>query len=189
MTLTLWTPITVGAIEFPHRLAMAPMTRDRSRADGVPTDLNREYYRQRASMALIITEGTQPSAGGQGYMLTPGIHTEGHIAGWQEVTGTMHAVGGRIVVQLIHTGRISHPGNTPHGRQPVAPSAIRPKGGMYTASGLQDMPTSKVSMSSTAPGSAQARAAASSSRRGSASRNRPSTCTTRRPMSSACRAA
>ncbi|MEU2427152.1 alkene reductase [Streptomyces sp. NPDC007851] len=139
--MTLWTPITVGAIELPHRLAMAPMTRDRSRADGVPTDLNREYYRQRASMALIITEGTQPSAGGQGYMLTPGIYTEAHIAGWQEVTGAVHAAGGRIVVQLMHTGRISHPDNTPHGRQPVAPSAVRPKGGMYTASGLQDMPT------------------------------------------------
>lgn len=138
--MTLWTPTTVGAIELPHRLAMAPMTRDRSRADGVPTDLNREYYRQRASMALIITEGTQPSDDGQGYLLTPGIYTEAHIAGWQEVTSAVHAAGGRIVVQLMHTGRISHPGNTPHGRQPVAPSAVRPKGAMFTASGLQDMP-------------------------------------------------
>jgi N-ethylmaleimide reductase len=69
--MTLWTPITVGAIELPHRLAMAPMTRDRSRPNGVPTDLNRAYYRQRASMALIITERTQPSADGQGYLLTP----------------------------------------------------------------------------------------------------------------------
>ncbi|TQS25152.1 alkene reductase [Microbispora sp. KK1-11] len=138
---TLWTPTTVGSIELPHRLAMAPMTRDRSRADGVPTDLNREYYRQRASMALIITEGTQPSADGQGYLLTPGIYTEAHIAGWQEVTNAVHAAGGRIVVQLMHTGRISHPDNTPHGRQPVAPSAVQPKGAMFTASGLQDMPT------------------------------------------------
>ncbi|MCI4062088.1 alkene reductase [Micromonospora sp. R77] len=120
---------------------MAPMTRDRSRADGVPTGLNREYYRQRASMALIITEGTQPSADGQGYLLTPGIYTEAHIAGWQEVTKAVHAAGGRIVVQLMHTGRISHPDNTPHGRQPVAPSALQPKGAMFTASGLQDMPT------------------------------------------------
>ncbi|MEU2867416.1 alkene reductase [Streptomyces mirabilis] len=139
--MTLWTPITVGAIELPHRLAMAPMTRDRSRPDGVPTDLNRAYYRQRASMALIITEGTQPSADGQGYLLTPGIYTEAHIAGWQEITGAVHAAGGRIVVQLMHTGRISHPANTPHHRRPVAPSAIQPKGAMFTTSGLQDMPT------------------------------------------------
>jgi len=139
--MTLWTPTTVGAIELPHRLAMSPMTRDRSRPDGVPTELNREYYRQRASMALIITEGAQPSADGQGYMLTPGIHTEAHIAGWQEVTTAVHAAGGRIVVQLMHTGRIAHPDNTPHGRQPVAPSAVRPAGAMFTASGLQDMPT------------------------------------------------
>ncbi|MCO5998500.1 alkene reductase [Actinoallomurus rhizosphaericola] len=139
--MTLWTPTTVGAIELPHRLAMAPMTRDRSRPDGVPTDLNREYYRQRASMALIITEGTQPSDDGQGYLLTPGIYTEAHIAGWQEVTGAVHAAGGRIVVQLMHVGRIAHPDNTPHGRRPVAPSAVRPKGAMFTASGLQDMPT------------------------------------------------
>jgi N-ethylmaleimide reductase len=139
--MTLWNPISVGALELPHRLAMAPMTRDRSRPDGVPTDLNREYYRQRASMALIITEGTQPSDDGQGYLLTPGIYTESHIAGWQEVTTAVHAAGGRIIVQLMHVGRISHPDNTPHGRQPVAPSAIAPKGAMFTASGLQDMPT------------------------------------------------
>jgi N-ethylmaleimide reductase len=139
--MTLWNPTTAGAIELPHRLAMAPMTRDRSRADGVPTDLNREYYRQRASMALIITEGTQPSDDGQGYLLTPGIYTGAHIAGWQEVTNAVHAAGGRIVVQLMHVGRIAHPDNTPHGRQPVAPPAIAPKGAMFTASGLQDMPT------------------------------------------------
>ncbi|MEV5710463.1 alkene reductase [Actinoallomurus sp. NPDC052274] len=139
--MTLWTPTTVGSIELPHRLAMAPMTRDRSRPDGVPTDLKREYYRQRASMVLIITEGTQPSDDGQGYLLTPGIHTEAHIAGWQEATNAVHAAGGRIVVQLMHTGRIAHPDNTPHGRRPVAPSAVQPKGAMFTASGPQGMPT------------------------------------------------
>ncbi|MGJ6969030.1 hypothetical protein ACSDR0_44760 [Streptosporangium sp. G11] len=85
--MTLWTPTRVGAIDLPHRLAMAPMTRDRSRADGVPTDLNREYYTQRASMALIITEGTQPSPDGQGYLLTPGIYTADHIDGWRAVRG------------------------------------------------------------------------------------------------------
>ncbi|XVV09604.1 alkene reductase [Actinoplanes sp. CA-131856] len=120
---------------------MAPMTRNRARPDGVPTDLAREYYRQRASMALIIAEATQISGDAQGYMLTPGIYTEAHVAGWQEITGAVHAAGGRIVVQLMHSGRIAHPGNTPHGRRPVGPSAVRPKGAMYTPTGLEDMPT------------------------------------------------
>ncbi|MFE6338540.1 alkene reductase [Streptomyces sp. NPDC057798] len=136
----LWTPTTVGALSLPHRLVMAPMTRDRSTPEGVPTPLNAEYYAQRASHALIITEGTQPSADGQGYLLTPGLHTDEQIAGWRTVTDAVHAAGGRIVVQLMHVGRIAHPDNTPHGRQPVAPSAIRPQGAMFTASGPQDMP-------------------------------------------------
>jgi N-ethylmaleimide reductase len=137
----LWTPTTVGALALPHRLVMAPMTRDRSTPEGVPTALNAEYYAQRASHALIITEGTQPSADGQGYLLTPGIHNDDQIAGWRTVTDAVHAAGGRIVIQLMHVGRISHPDNTPHGRQPVGPSAIRPQGAMFTASGPQDMPT------------------------------------------------
>ncbi|WP_404197564.1 alkene reductase [Streptomyces tauricus] len=138
--MTVWTPVVVGALQLPHRLAMAPMTRDRSLADGLPSELNVEYYRQRASMALIITEGTQPSEDGQGYLLTPGLHTDAHIAGWREVTDAVHAEGGRIVVQLMHTGRISHPDNTPHHRTPVAPSAVQPKGVMFTATGPQEMP-------------------------------------------------
>ncbi|MFJ9359337.1 alkene reductase [Streptomyces mirabilis] len=138
--MTLWTPFTVGAMELPHRLAMAPMTRDRSLTDGAPSELNVEYYRQRASMALIITEGTQPSDDGQGYLLTPGIYTDAHITGWRKVTDAVHAEGGRIVVQLMHTGRISHPDNTPHQRTPVAPSAIQPKGVMFTTGGPQEMP-------------------------------------------------
>jgi N-ethylmaleimide reductase len=136
----LWKPTVVGDIPLPHRLAMAPMTRNRSTPDGVPTELNAEYYAQRASHALIITEGTQPSADGQGYLLTPGIHTDEHIAGWRKVTDAVHAADGRIFIQLMHVGRMSHPDNTPHGRQPVAPSAIRPAGEMVTASGPQEMP-------------------------------------------------
>ncbi|WP_426570316.1 alkene reductase [Streptomyces canus] len=136
----LWTPTTVGALSLPHRLVMAPMTRDRSTPQGVPTELNAEYYAQRASHALIITEGTQPSADGQGYLLTPGIHNDEQIAGWRKVTDAVHAADGRIVIQLMHTGRIAHPDNTPHGRQPVAPSPIRPQGMMFTASGPQEMP-------------------------------------------------
>lgn len=138
--MTVWTPTTVGALALPHRVAMAPMTRDRSRPDGVPTDLNVEYYRQRASHALIVTEGTQPSDDGQGYLLTPGLYTPEHVEGWRKVTDAVHAEGGRIVAQLMHVGRIAHPDNTPHGRTPVAPSAVRPKGEMVTASGPQTMP-------------------------------------------------
>src|SRR5579859_2783357 len=136
----LWNPAVVGDITVPHRLAMSPMTRSRSTPEGVPTELNAEYYAQRASHALIITEGTQPSADGQGYPLTPGIYSEEHIAGWRKVTDAVHAADGRIFIQLMHVGRISHPDNNPHGRQPVAPSAIKPSGVTFTAAGLQEMP-------------------------------------------------
>ena len=138
---SLWTPTTIGATSAPHRLVMAPMTRDRSTPAGAPTELNAEYYAQRASTALIITEGTQPSDDGQGYLLTPGIYTDEHIAGWRQVTDAVHTAGGRVFIQLMHVGRISHPDNTPHGRQPVAPSEIRPNGSMFTTSGPQDYPT------------------------------------------------
>jgi N-ethylmaleimide reductase len=135
-----WQPISVGALDLPHRLALAPMTRSRARADGTPTELNATYYAQRASTALVITEGTQPSADGQGYISTPGIYTDAHIDGWRTVTEAVHAAGGRIVIQLMHTGRIAHPDNTPHGRQPVAPSAIAPKGEIFTVDGMKAMP-------------------------------------------------
>ncbi|MDQ0604527.1 N-ethylmaleimide reductase [Streptomyces canus] len=140
MSNALWNPIVVGEIPLPHRLAMAPMTRNRSTPKGVPTELNADYYAQRASHALIITEGTQPSADGQGYPVTPGIHTDEHIAGWRKVTDAVHKADGRIVIQLMHAGRMSHPDNTPHHRQPVAPSPVQPAGTMFTASGLQQMP-------------------------------------------------
>jgi N-ethylmaleimide reductase len=139
-TQSLWSPVDVGAIRLPHRLAMAPMTRDRSTPKGVPTELNAEYYAQRASTALIITEGTQPSEDGQGYLLTPGIHSYEQVAGWRSVTDAVHAAGGRIVIQLMHAGRVAHPANTPHGRQPVAPSALAPKGQIFTAEGMKEMP-------------------------------------------------
>src|SRR3954463_8337231 len=135
-----WTPTTLGGISLPHRLVMAPMTRDRSTPEGVPTELNAEYYAQRASHALIITEGTQPSADGQGYLLTPGVHNGEQVAGWRKVTDAVHAAGRRIVVPLMPGGRIAHPDNPPHGRQPVAPSPVRPAGMMFTASGPHEMP-------------------------------------------------
>ncbi|WP_371660768.1 alkene reductase [Streptomyces sp. NBC_00280] len=140
MSNVLWNPTTVGEISLPHRLAMAPMTRNRSTPGGVPTELNAEYYVQRASHALIITEGTQPNADGQGYLLTPGIYSEEHITGWRKVTDAVHKADGRIIIQLMHAGRMSHPDNTPHHRQPVAPSPVQPAGEMFTATGLQEMP-------------------------------------------------
>ena len=132
--------LRLGDIELEHRLAMSPMTRDRSTATGTPTAMNAEYYAQRASIGLVITEGTQPSADGQGYLLTPGIYTEQHIAGWREVTRAVSAAGGHVFIQLMHVGRIAHPDNTPHHRQPVAPSQIKPTGKMFTASGMLDLP-------------------------------------------------
>jgi N-ethylmaleimide reductase len=91
----LFDPVDIGALALDHRLAMAPMTRDRAAPDGSPTALNAEYYAQRASTALIITKGTQPSGDGQGYLLTPGIYTDAHTAGWKRVTDAVHAAGGR----------------------------------------------------------------------------------------------
>ncbi|MES2040708.1 MAG: alkene reductase [Pseudomonadota bacterium] len=136
----IWSPINVGTMQLPHRLAMAPMTRSRAKHDGTPSDLAPEYYAQRASMGLLITEGTQPSDDGQGYLATPGIYTDEHVAGWRKVTDAVHAAGGRLFMQLMHVGRISHPENTPHRRQPVAPSAIVPGVDMFTMKGMQAIP-------------------------------------------------
>ncbi|GAA2694011.1 MULTISPECIES: alkene reductase [Actinosynnema] len=137
MTTTPLTPVTLGDIELPHRLAMAPMTRSRALPDGSPSPLAAEYYAQRASLGLLITEGVQPSEDGQGYLLTPGLHADAHVEGWREIADRVHAAGGKLVVQLMHVGRVSHPDNTPHHRQPVAPSAVRAEGLMVTATGMQ----------------------------------------------------
>jgi 2,4-dienoyl-CoA reductase-like NADH-dependent reductase (Old Yellow Enzyme family) len=136
----LWTPVTVGKLTLSHRLAMAPMTRSRAKPDGSPGDSAATYYAQRASMGLLISEGTQPSADGQGYTTTPGIHTEAHIAGWRKVAAAVHQAGGHLFIQLMHAGRIAHPDNTPHHRQPVAPSAISADQPMFTPKGMQQTP-------------------------------------------------
>lgn len=139
--LALWQPLTVGRLDLSHRLALAPMTRSRSNPDGTPGDLAAEYYGQRASLGLIITEGTQPSADGQGYANTPGIYTPEHVQGWRRVTEAVHARGGAVFIQLMHAGRMSHPDNTPHHRQPVAPSAISADQDILTPTGPQKTPT------------------------------------------------
>ncbi|MNI36451.1 N-ethylmaleimide reductase [compost metagenome] len=136
----LWSETKVGNLELPHRLAMAPMTRSRSNEDGTPGELNALYYTQRASMGLIITEGTQPSDDGQGYLWSPGIYTDKHIEGWKKITNAVREAGGYMYIQLMLAGRMSHPDNTPHHRQPVAPSAIAPGVNIFTAKGMQDIP-------------------------------------------------
>ncbi|PAD21938.1 alkene reductase [Terribacillus saccharophilus] len=137
----LFESVKIGNIELKNRLGMAPMTRSRALPDGTPSDLAAEYYGQRASVGLIISEGTQPSDDGQGYSNTPGIYTESHIEGWKKVTSKVHNEGGRIFVQLMHVGRVSHPDNTPHHRQAVAPSAIAPNTEIFTAQGMKEIPT------------------------------------------------
>jgi N-ethylmaleimide reductase len=133
-------PARLGRYVLSNRLVMSPMTRSRAKPDGTPGDLSAAYYAQRASVGLIIAEGTQPSDDGQGYLATPGIYTAAHIAGWKKVTAAVHDRGGRIFIQLMHVGRMSHPDNTPHHRQGVAPSAIAPEAPMFTATGMQDIP-------------------------------------------------
>jgi len=133
-------PVTAGALQASNRLWMAPLTRNRADADGTPNDLSVEHYRQRAGAGVIISEGSQPSAVGQGYPNTAGLVTDANEAGWKRVADAVHADGGRIVAQLMHVGRISHP-DTTGGRTPVAPSAVRPAGEVFTVNGQQDLPT------------------------------------------------
>ncbi|SFT92089.1 alkene reductase [Arthrobacter sp. ov118] len=140
MTSSLWQPFTLGSVELPHRLALAPLTRSRANPDGTPGELAAEYYGQRASLGLIITEGTQPSEDGQGYLNTPGIYTPEHIEGWRKVADAVHAGGGALFIQLMHVGRMAHPDNTAHHRQPVGPSAISADQDMFTPTGPQKTP-------------------------------------------------
>jgi N-ethylmaleimide reductase len=139
--LALLTPTSLGAVEIPNRVLMAPMTRSRAGVGNVPTPLNTAYYEQRASAGLIISEATQISPQGVGYAGTPGIHTEAQLEGWRGVTGAVKRHGGRIFLQLWHVGRISHPSFQPDGALPVAPSAIAPVGNSYTPQGPQPFVT------------------------------------------------
>jgi N-ethylmaleimide reductase len=130
----LFTPLTLGALSLPNRIIMPPLTRMRAGPGGVPTALNAEYYAQRASAGLNITEATAISVQGHGYPQMPGIHTEEQIAGWRLVTAAVHARGGRIILQAVHHGRWSHSTYNADGSLPVAPSAIAPPGNAYTPS-------------------------------------------------------
>ncbi len=121
---SLFTPTALGEIALANRVVMAPMTRDRAGPGDVPSDLMVEYYAQRASAGLIVTEGVQPSAVGKGYWRTPGIHSEEQIAGWRKVADAVHARGGRIVMQLMHCGRVVVAANRGFDADAIAPSAV-----------------------------------------------------------------
>lgn len=120
---------------------MAPMTRNRADGNNVPTSIMIKYYEQRASAGLIVTEGSQISPDGIGYPNTPGIHTQNQVKGWKPVTSAVRAAGGRIFLQLWHVGRISHPLLQPNGILPIAPSALAPKGQVYTPQGMKPFET------------------------------------------------
>lgn len=124
MTDALFTPVRLGAIDLANRIVMAPMTRDRAGPGDVPTDAMVEYYTQRASAGLIVTEGVQPSPAGKGYWRTPGIHSVEQVEGWRRVADAVHARGGRIVMQLMHCGRVVVPANRGFEADVIAPSAL-----------------------------------------------------------------
>jgi len=139
----LFTATKLGDIELKNRIVMSPMTRSRA-IGNVPNELMAEYYGQRASAGLIITEGTAPSPNGLGYSRIPGCFSKQQVEGWKKVTAAVHKEGGKIFIQLMHTGRISHTLNLPEGAQIIAPSAVKANGQMWTDSEqLQDFPIPK----------------------------------------------
>lgn len=136
----LFEPAMLGRLELRNRVVMAPMTRSRAGVDDEPTELVVDYYRQRASAGLIVSEGTYPSFDGKGYCRTPGLVTATQVKAWRKVTEAVHGAGGRIVAQLMHCGRVAHPDNKRSEAETIAPSAIRARGDMYTdTKGMQPM--------------------------------------------------
>jgi N-ethylmaleimide reductase len=151
----LFAPYALGALQLRNRLVMAPLTRSRAGPGNVPSEMAATYYAQRAGAGLIVTEATQAAAGGQGYVATPGIHSEDQVAGWRRVTEAVHQAGGRIFVQLWHVGRVSHP-DFRAGELPVAPSPIAPRGVQtFTAEGLKPIPAPRALDAGEIPGIVQ----------------------------------
>lgn len=140
-TVDLLSPITVGAVELKNRIVMAPLTRNRASEGNVPNAMNVEYYRQRASAGLIISEGAQIAAEGIGYPATPGIHSPEQVAGWKKVTEAVHKEKGKIFLQLWHCGRVGHSSMLPGNMLPQAPSAIKPEGEVFTYDGMKPYET------------------------------------------------
>ncbi len=152
MTLDLFSPITLGAISLKNRMVMAPLTRNRAGEGGVPHDLNVTYYTQRATAGLIITEATPISDMAHGYPALPGIYNDAQVAGWKKIVDAVHAKGGKIMSQIWHVGRISHPSLLPNNALPVAPSAIKPAGKTFTYKGLVDYVEPRALAASELPG-------------------------------------
>jgi N-ethylmaleimide reductase len=139
----LFSPVMLGDVELKNRIVMSPMTRSRA-IGNVPNELMAKFYAQRSDAGLIITEGTSPSPNGLGYSRIPGCYSKEQVEGWLKVTKSVHKEGGKIFLQLMHTGRISHSLNLPEGAQIIAPSPIKAKGQMWTDSmQLQDFPIPK----------------------------------------------
>ncbi|EGF93652.1 GTN Reductase [Asticcacaulis biprosthecium C19] len=137
----LFSKTTLGPLSLQNRIVMAPMTRSRA-IGNIPNDLMATYYAQRASAGLIVTEGTSPSPNGLGYARIPGIFDHAQLAGWKKVTDAVHAEGGKIFVQLMHTGRVSHALNLPAGARAIGPSAIAAVGEMWTdTEQMKSLPT------------------------------------------------
>jgi N-ethylmaleimide reductase len=134
----LLSPLSLGPLTLHNRVVMAPLTRSRSSRDGVPPPFAADYYAQRASAGLIVSEATNISAQARGYEYTPGIWTDMQVAAWRNVTDAVHRAGGVMVLQLWHTGRLSHPDVQPGGALPASASAIKPDGQAFTADGMKD---------------------------------------------------
>ncbi len=153
---TLFDPIRIGDIDLATRICMAPLTRNRASPGQVPNDLMRLYYQQRANpatgAALIITEATQISPEGQGYLDTPGLFNAAQVAGWRHITNAVHAQGGRIVVQLWHVGRISHVSMQPNGQAPVSSTAVAARGKTFIAGGFADVSAPRALRTDEMPG-------------------------------------
>jgi len=135
----LFSPVTLGELELPNRVVMAPLTRVRSGAEGVPGPMVVEHYQQRASLGLIVSEGTYPSQAGRGFPGQPGLVTPEQLEGWKNVATAVHSAGGRIVAQVMHAGRVTHEATT-GGHQVVAPSAIAIAGETRTYEGKKPYP-------------------------------------------------
>lgn len=148
---TLFSPYELRSLNLKNRFVMAPMTRSRALEGGVPNPLAAEYYAQRAGAGLIVTEATQVSPQGVGYVRTPGIHSKEQVEGWKKITDAVHKAGGKIFLQLWHVGRISH-ADFHDGQPPVAPSAIAAEGKTWTAEGQKDYSKPRALEASELPG-------------------------------------
>ncbi len=148
----LFTPTNLGRISLANRVVMAPMTRSRAEVDDCVSQLHVDYYSQRASAGLIITEGTHPSVNGKGYCRTPGIYNQAQIEAWREVTDSVHGQGGKIVCQIMHCGRVGGVSNKAVGAETVAPSAIRCREKIFTEEGMVDMPLARALSTDEIPG-------------------------------------